>query len=69
MAVTLRRKTQILGAIEDLVGSFLYYDRKEDEDLPEGSIQNAIADGLITADEIIKQFSDTLREGLKREII
>lgn len=38
------RRARILGTIEDLVHSFLVDDRKEDEDLPLGVIEEAVAD-------------------------
>lgn len=54
----------ILGVVEDLVADFLYYDRKEDEDLPRGVIQKAIKDGSITQEQIIKKFAESLNKGL-----
>lgn len=50
--------------IEDLVSGFLYYDRKEDEELPRGAIEKAIKDGLITKEQIVKKFAESLDEGL-----
>jgi len=55
----------VLGAAEDLVVDFLYYDRKEDEDLPRGAIEAAISMGLVTEQEIIDVFAANLREGLR----
>lgn len=49
-------KTVILGTVRDLAGSFMYYDRREDDELPRGAIEKAIADGHITMDEIVNQF-------------
>ncbi len=54
----------ILGTIHDLVANFLYYDRKNDEELRVGDIEKAIASGQITIEEIIEQFSVELRGGL-----
>lgn len=54
----------IENTIEYLVSKFLYYDRKEDEDLPIGAIQKAVKDGLITKDQIIKKFAESLNKGL-----
>jgi len=45
-------KERILAAIQTAVIKFLYYDRKEDEDLPVGVIEQAVRDGVITTDEI-----------------
>ena len=57
-------KDLILNTVDDLVGSFLYYDRKEDEELPRGAIDQAVADGEITVEEIVERF----RAGLKRSL-
>lgn len=54
------RKQIILDSVGDLAGAFLYYDRKEDEDLPRGAIQEAIANGEITKQEIVDKFIDEL---------
>jgi hypothetical protein len=50
------RRQIILDAVTDLVADFLYYDRKEDEDLPVGEIELAIEEGDITAVEIVEHF-------------
>jgi len=55
----------ILATVSDLVTNFLYYDRKGDEDLPLGEIQEAIKKGEITEEEIVKRFQEKLHEGLK----
>lgn len=54
----------ILDTVDDLVAAFLYYDRKEDEELPMGSIEQTIADKDITIDEIVKRFKEKLIEGI-----
>ena len=50
--------------IEDLVSDFLYYDRKEDEELPRGCIEKAIQAGELSATEIIQLFQAALMRGL-----
>jgi hypothetical protein len=50
------KRELIFGTLEDLVSNFLYYDRKEDEDLPKGAIEKAIKDGEITVAEIVAEF-------------
>lgn len=50
------RKKLILGTVSDLAGNFMYYDRKEDEDLGKGEIEDAIAKGEITVQEIGEHF-------------
>lgn len=50
------RRGLILDVISDLVSKFLYYDRKEDEELPRGAIEEAVKNGEITVDEICEEF-------------
>jgi hypothetical protein len=59
------RKELILGRVSDCVASLLYYDRKEDEELPRGEIESAVRAGEISLIEIERQFSERLREGMK----
>lgn len=61
----MNRRKMILGAISDLVSDFLYYDRKEDEDLPRGAIEDAVKNGELTKDEIIEKFKNKLNEGMR----
>jgi hypothetical protein len=56
-------RERILSAVSDLVGALLYYDRKEDEDLPRGAIESAIESGVITYDEIVSVFRSELTGG------
>lgn len=58
------KKTVILNEVEKLVGSFLFYDRKGDEDLSSEDIKRAISTGEITADEIADYFRKELKEVL-----
>lgn len=60
------KKNHILTTVSDLVADFLYYSRKEDEELPVGEIEKAIQEGLITEDEIVEQFRAKLKEGLNK---
>lgn len=53
-------KEQILGAVRDLVSDFMYYDRKEDEDLPLYAIEDALDAGIVTIDEIVAEFRGQL---------
>lgn len=55
------RPETIRVVVEDLVGAFLYYDRKNSESLPMGAIEEAVAKNEITLDEIVKTFGDELR--------
>lgn len=49
-------KQLILDTISDLCGSFLYYDRKEDEELNRDQLAEAVNDGVITIDEMVAEF-------------
>ena len=57
-------KELIYNEISDLATSFLYYDRKEDDELPRGAIEKAIKDGVITELEIVQKFKESLINGL-----
>lgn len=50
------RRETILIYVDDLLSSFLYYDRKECEELPRGEIEDAVAAGEITVDEMVAKF-------------
>jgi len=55
-------KLNIENTASDLMGSFLYYDRKEDEDLLRGAIESALLSGVITVDEILNIFREELEK-------
>ncbi len=55
-------KDVILGVVSDLVSDFMYYDRKEDEDLPRGAIEKALATGALTVDEIVEKFRSEIEK-------
>lgn len=54
------RRQLILDTASDLMSNFLYYDRKEDEGLPRGAIEAAIAAGEVTIAEIVQVFCNEL---------
>jgi len=58
------RRNRILDAAKDLAMDLAYYDRKDDEDLPPGSIQDAIGEGDVTPLEIAEAFARALAEAL-----
>lgn len=62
--VKARISARISDTLSDLVSSFLYYDRKEDEDLPEGVIEKALEVGYITPEFLVSEFKTHLYEGL-----
>jgi len=59
------RRKHILDEISDVVSRFLYYDRKEDEQLPPGAIEEAIKAREVSVSEITGHFENELRIGLK----
>ena len=54
-------KQTILDTIDDLCSDFLYYDRKEDEDLTMELLNKAVEDGEITVKEMVDKFESCLR--------
>ncbi len=63
-----KQKQQVFDTIDDLVARFLYYDRKEDEELPVDAIEELIASGELSIDELVKDVSDALRIQLERGV-
>lgn len=59
------RRDIILACVSDMVTDLLYYNRKEDEELPVGAIEEAVAAGEVSVDEILKMFEENLRAGLR----
>ena len=57
----LNTKLLILNNISDMCTDFLYYDRKEDEDLPLGEIEKAVKSGDITVEEMVEAFRKELQ--------
>lgn len=55
-------KETVLTAISDLVSDFLYYDRKEDEDLTMGAIEALVEKGELTVDEMVARFREELEK-------
>ncbi len=50
----------ILDTIEDLCSNFVFYDRKEDEDLSVEELNYAVDNEVITVEEIVEHFKDCL---------
>lgn len=57
-------KELILNTIEDLCSDFLYYDRKENEDLSYEQLKGAVLSGEITIDEMVDKFRKHLEDTL-----
>lgn len=53
--------------IQDCVSNFLYYDRKEDFDMPVGKIESLIKNGDLSEQEIIDLFAEHLLDGLEKK--
>jgi len=58
------RKERILQEVEGLVSDLYFYSRKEDEDLPLGSIEEAILEDDLMLDLITETFRTHLVRGL-----
>ena len=55
----------IFDTIDDLVSRFLYYDRKDDEELQIGDIEKVINRGYVSVDEIAERFKNKFIEGIR----
>ncbi|MEA1848985.1 hypothetical protein U9K52_08695 [Chryseobacterium sp. MHB01] len=55
-------KEVILNTIDDLCSDFLYYDRKEDEELNMEQLNEAVKKGEITIDEMVEKFRRNLED-------
>ena len=54
--------------ISDLVANFLYYDRKEDEEMPVGKLQDLIKSDKLTVEDITYIFNQELKKQLKTKV-
>ncbi len=53
-------KKIILDRIDGLMSDFLYYDRKNDDELSMEQLNNSVASGEITVDEMVLEFQKYL---------
>lgn len=58
-------RDKLAAVVSDMVSDLLYYDRKEDEDLPRGAIDDMVRKGEVQPEEIVQLFRDELFRGLK----
>ena len=58
-----KRRKLILDTFEDSMDKFLYYDRKEDRELPVDSIDKAIKQGIVEEEDFIRILKKHLRNG------
>ena len=61
-------KRIILDVVHDFVISFLSEDRRGDEELPLGAIEEAVKQGIIGIDDMTLEFSNRLYERLEGEL-
>lgn len=59
------RADTIMVTVDDVVLRLLVYDRKEDEDLPYGAIQEAVRNGELTEEDIVDRFKKNLHDRLR----
>ena len=59
----------IFSSVCDLVVDLIYYDRKDDEELPVGAIENAVKSGDVSIDEMTELFKLKLTEALKESTL
>lgn len=61
------RRRRIINCVTDSVTVFMWDNRKNDEDLPRGSIEEAVARGEVTVDEMVDAFRKELRRYFEDE--
>ena len=54
----------IAGVVQATVSNFLYYDRKEDEDLGTDDLEEAIHEGVLSVEDIVEFFKAELEHNL-----
>jgi len=59
-------KSEIISRVKDLAANFMYYDRKEDEEVPVDVLLAAFIDQIITVEEVLDVFKAKLNECLGR---
>lgn len=57
-------RDHVLGMMGDVVSNLLYYDRKDDEELPRERIELLVEKGLLTSDQIVEAFRAALVKAL-----
>lgn len=58
-------KHYINNVVSDMVSDLLYYNRKEDDTLPRGKIEDMVKTGELTVDDVVEMFRVHLMKGLK----
>ena len=57
-------KKYLLGVVGDAVLDFMVYDRKDDEELPRGVIEDAVSRGVLSLDDLVQAFRTHMEEHL-----
>lgn len=60
------RRDMLQNTVDDMVTKLLWDDRKEDEELPRGVIEEMVSKGEVTITEIIEWFAEPLRRHLTK---
>jgi hypothetical protein len=63
--VTTGVRKAIADTIDTDVAKLLYYDRKEDEELPQGVIEGCLRDGTVTMADMVGWFTRALTAGVE----
>lgn len=58
-------KELILNTIDDLCMDLFFYNRKNDEDLSQEQLLNALRSGEITVDEVVDRFRQNVEDTVK----
>lgn len=66
MSTKEERRDTLQATIDDSVSKLLWDDRKEDEDLPRGMIEEMVSKGEVTITEMIEWFAEPLRKYLAK---
>lgn len=67
MSVKEDRREKIEATCSDMASKLLYYDRKEDEELPVGAIEEMILNGDLTVDELLGWITTPIRNSLTKK--
>lgn len=54
-------RERILNSFSDSLTDWLYYDRKEDDELPPQSIEKAVKEGLVTVEELVEKLRECFK--------
>lgn len=55
----------VMDVISDMVSDFLYYNRKEDDILERGMIEDMVKRGDLTIEQMVSEFEKLLRKAIK----